>query len=313
MKTCPSCGYKNPGPGAACGICGKDLSGLTQDAPPAVAGGKAGWSDWGLIILGLASLTIGFYLALRETPAPRPRSEPAAEKGFSNGGIVLTLEKMSALVLPGPREREAVEDSFASEDWKVRQAGVRAAGAWLRAGAPGAGRLKAKLGAALRDSAPAVKKEAGMEAGLLLGLGRLGSAELPRLEEEARAFMDDGDDGVKGAGYFLAAMGGLTGLKGRLLEASASEPLALTRLNAACALARFGSAEAAASVFRAAADPDPAVRMDAALCLSYTADPAAVPLLKKLAALDQDPGVAGNARFSLKLREQLAIINIGPG
>lgn len=311
MKTCPSCAYKSEDAALKCGICGGDISALKREAAPRAARKKTNF-DLGFLFLLL--LAAGLYFGSRRgvPPAGRAASGPAA-KSFSNDGVVYTLDKMSALQFPGAEEKAAVLAAFGNADWKVRAAGAKTAGAWLRAGIPDIPRQRVELIMALRDVSGPVKKEAAMETGLLIGLGVMNGTDVPELEKQVRSFMEDSDAIVKSAGYFLAAMSGLSGLRGKLEHAFKYEPLPMTRLYAACALAGLGSEDGAQAVFRAAGDPDPEVRKEAALCLSYAATPKAVPLLRKISAEDADPETADNARFSLNLRKQLAIINNKPG
>ncbi|MBU2572829.1 MAG: HEAT repeat domain-containing protein [Elusimicrobia bacterium] len=311
MKTCPSCGYKNEEAALKCGICGGDLSGLKTDAAPGNIRGKI---DFNLVFLGVLAIAIGVYFFVRrEIPAAGTlKKNAAAERPFSNDGVIYTLEKMAALKFLGAEEKAAALAAFENPDEKVRAAGVKTAGAWLRAGIGDTAPLLARLTAALSDLSGPVRKEAAMETGLLIGLGVIKPAGVPGLETKVRAFMEDRSDLVKSAGYFLAAMAELSGLKGRLEYASGHEPLAMTRLYAACALAGLGSEEGARAVFRASLDPDANTRKEAVLCLAYTASPQAVPLLRKISASDTDFEVVDYAKFSLNLRKQLAIINNKP-
>lgn len=310
MKTCPSCGYKNGDGALKCEICGKDASGLKPDpAPPRNDPKKPDYDIWLLALLSLGAWVYFAYLS----PAPAPKTAAAPGKAFSNEGVIYTLDKMANLKLPGAEEKAAVLAAFDSADWKVRAAGAKTAGEWLRAGSADTALLLPRLISAMNDAYPAVKKEAVMEIGLLIGLGRIKTADVPELEKKAGAFADDPYDPLKSAGYFLAAMSGFSSLKSKLEYAFRHEPLPLTRLYAGCALAGLGSEEGARSVFKAAESPDVNIRKEAVLCLSYAATPAAVPLLKKIAASDPDFDVADNAKFSLNLRKQLAIINNKPG
>ncbi len=222
MRTCPSCGYKNGEPVLKCHICGKDLSGLKPEAPPRNEARKNGFD---YLFLGLLLLVAGLYFAPRGTgPAARPVQKPSAAHAFSDDGVIHTLEKLSLLKFPGAAERSAALAAFDNPDWKVRAAGARTAGSWLRAGVPGLASLQARLVSALNDASGPVKKEAAMETGFLIGLGLIRPSDLPEPGKTVRAFIDDSDDLVKSAGYFLAAMSGQSDLKGRLEFAAAHEP-----------------------------------------------------------------------------------------
>ncbi|MBI4802832.1 MAG: HEAT repeat domain-containing protein [Elusimicrobia bacterium] len=312
MKTCPSCGYKNEDAGLKCGICGGDISGLKADAPSGDIRRKI---DFDIVFLALLAAAIGVYFSVRrDLPAAGTHKKtPAAGSSFSNDGVIYTLEKMAALRFLGAEEKAATLAAFENLDEKVRAAGVKTAGAWLKARViPDTAPFLARLMAALNDPAGPVRKEAAMETGLIIGFGIIKPAEAPDLEKKVRALMEDRSDIVKSAGYFLAAMSEMSGLKGRLEYAFRHEPAAMTRLYAACALAGLGSEEGALAVFRASLDPDANTRKEAVLCLAYTASPQAVPLLKKISASDTDFEAADYAKFSLNLRKQLAIINNKP-
>lgn len=89
---------------------------------------------------------------------------------------------------------------------------------------------------------------------------------------------------------------------GRLLQ----HPSAHCRANAAWALARIGGPKTAASLAAAAGDPNPGVRFQVAQALGYTASPAALPALDRLAG-DADGTVRNEAvKTGGMLRDVLA-------
>lgn len=167
MKTCASCGYKNADAALKCGICGYDVSGLKPDSPPPLKDPKK--PDFDIWFLALLALVSWIYFAF-PGKAPASRAGAAAPgTAFSNEGVIYTLHRMSNLKFPGAEERAAVPAAFDSGDWKVRAAGAKTAGEWLRAGAADTALLLPRLLSAMNDAYPAVKKEAVMETGLLIG------------------------------------------------------------------------------------------------------------------------------------------------
>lgn len=311
MKTCKSCGYKNEDAGLRCGICGGDISGLAADAAPVPRSRKVGVLIF-LAVMLIYCATLYYYVSRFQERQTLKNNIAAAQKPFSNEGVIYTLEKMRALKFLGAEETAAALAALADPDEKVRAAGAKTAGAWLRAGIPGLSPLSERLLSALDDRSAQVRKEAAMEIGLLIGLGLMKPDQAPGLEKKVLVFMSDKSDIVRSAGYFLAAMAGMSGLKGRLEYAFSHEQAPMTRLYAACALAGFGSEEGSRAVFGAAQDPDANTRKEAVLCLAYAAGPQAVPRLVRISRADPDFEVADYAKFSLNLRKQLAIINNKP-
>lgn len=312
MKKCPGCAYLNPGSAGRCHVCGRDLSAVAERPDPRPEKRSPHMPLAALALLACAGL---FWLLQHYAWKPGPPAPAADDEAFSYDGVAESLEKMAALrYLPDGDKLRALP-LLGSPDQRAALAAVKTVAAWARAEKDPAlaGRYALELvGAAAagpeRTRPAAVRRQAALEAGLLIALGARPAGLEDCVRPVAAGLVAGGGEELRAAGYFLSAMAGLGDHAAEMRKTLLYDPSAEARLHAACALSRLGDAEGHARLAEAAASPDAALRSEAYSCLSYSASPEAGRLLKAAAREDLDFEAAESAKSALIFRGQLAII-----
>jgi len=315
VKPCPSCGYGNPDSGVRCGICAKDITDVRIKAEPVPEKDPA---RPGLMLLtGLLLLACGALFFFMQNPpwrkeAPVESGENAVtdENSFDYGGVLYSLGKMEKLRFLPEADKRLVPPLLSSPDDRVAHAAAKTIGAWARSEKdPALGRFWFQtLLDASSSARPAARKQAALEAGMVIALGFPFSDYLEPVRKAAAGLVGEKDPGLKAAGFFLSSMAGLEDFSGQMLETLKYDPSSSAKLYAACALSRLGRSEGYDHLSRAASGGDPANRVEALSCLSYSASPDAGPLLLSVSKDGFDAAAAEAAKRGLILRKQLAII-----
>lgn len=308
MKRCPSCAYGNPGSAEKCHVCACPLAGVPERPDPQPEK-KAPHMP---LAAGALLLCAGVFWLL-QTYAWKPgEPAPAAadDASFSYDGVAYSLDKMAGLRFLPEEDKLNALPLLASPDGRVAEAAAKAAGAWARAEEdPGlARRLFEALLAAAATGHDGARRQAALEAGLLLAQGFPGGPYGEKLRLAAGALAARPETELRAAGYFLSAMAGRSDLVPQMRQTLLYDPSASAKLYAACALSRLGYPEGHERLASDAAGPDAWLRTEALSCLSYSASPDADRLLLAAARGVTDAAAAASAKSALILRKQLAII-----
>lgn len=267
MRKCPACGYVNA-EAAACGVCGRDLSGIPDRTAPAR---KTDRIMPALAALLLCCALAAFFLASRRPAAPAPADNSFSdEAGFGYEGLLYSMTAMESMRFLPPEDKLKILPFLSSRDERVACAAAGLAGAWLRSGEDA--QLAASLTAALLDAAgegPAsLRKQAAAQLVLALPGALNPAAYGARLRAAVSSLTASGDEELRSAGFLLAAAAGFSDFSGEMLSVMRHDPVSSSKLSAACALVRFGDAEAHALLLAMGAGGDEALAGQAAGCLA---------------------------------------------